>query len=245
MKIITFSAVAAGLFLSSARANLTITQKVEGMPGVTDMTFKIKGDKARIDATPQITTIMDSKTGDIDTLLNDKKQVIHLSGKKARALADMASKFTAEKTPAGKPKLVATGRKQTISGYKAEEYNVEGGTFPITLWITTKYPGYAEILKELAKMKPATAADVAHQGMPDYSEMPGLPMRMIIKIPGHGEMTNTIVSVKQDAIPEDQFAIPKGYSKIEMPDFSSGSPPFSHGSPPPASPAPKIPNGAP
>jgi hypothetical protein len=211
--------ISAGL-LVSARADLTITQKVEGAIGLSDMTVKIKGEKARIEAAPQITTIIDHKTGEITTLMNDKKQVVHISAEKAKAMAEMANKYNSAQASTAKPKLVPTGKKQTISGYEADEYTVEGGTFAATYWITTKYPDYAVILKQLQKIQPSNW-DPARKGMPDYNDLPGLPLRMTVKIPGQGEITNTITAIKQDPIAEDQFLIPKDFTEVATPDFSN------------------------
>lgn len=218
MKQMAFALVLFAVSLVSARADLTITQKVEGVSGVGEMTIKIKGDKARIDATPQITTIIDNKTGEMSTLMNEKKQVLHISSDKAKAMADMARKFGGAEKGANKPKLVATGRKEVINGYEAKEYKVDGGMFAATYWISTKYPNGAAILKELQKLKPSTW-DITKKGMPDYSDFPGLPVRMTVSVPGQGDVTNTITSIKQDIIPNDQFAIPKDFSEMQMPGY--------------------------
>lgn len=223
MKQTAFVLVLYAVSLVSARADLIITQKVEGVSGVGEMTIKIKGDKARIDATPQITTIIDNKTGEMSTLMNEKKQVLHISGDKAKAMADMARKFGGAEKGANKPKLVATGKKEVINGYEAEEYKVDGGMFAATYWISTKYPNGAAILKDLQKLKPSTW-DITKKGMPDYSDFPGLPVRMTVSVPGQGEVTNTITSIKQDPIPGDQFAIPKDFSEIQIPNFSNPQP---------------------
>ena len=207
--------VAAGA-LTSAQADLTIVQKTDGASGMNEITTKIKGDMARIEINPQITTIIDSKTGDMKTLMNDKKEIMHISPEKAKAMAEMATRFN--KTATGKPKLVPTGRKETINGYEAEEYKIENGLFQASYWITTKYPDYAAILKQLQKMRPATM-DVTKAGLPDYTECPGLPIRTNIKIAGQAEITSTIVSIKHDPIPDDQFMIPKDFSEMPMPEF--------------------------
>src|SRR6266478_5838176 len=56
--IITFA------LLVSARADLTIVQRVEGAGQNGDVTVKIKGEKERIDAPSQPTRIIDGKTGE-------------------------------------------------------------------------------------------------------------------------------------------------------------------------------------
>jgi uncharacterized protein DUF4412 len=218
MKLFCISLLVGAGWLGSVRADLTITQKVDGAFGLNDMTIKIKGDKARIDASPQITTIIDGKTGEIITLMNDKKQVMRISAEKGKALADMARKFGMDNTANTKPRLVPTGKKETIGGYESEEYKVEGAAFPAMYWVTTKYPDYAGILRQLQKTQPS-AWDVTKKGMPDYNDLPGLPMRMTVKTSEQGEITTTITSIKQDPISDDQFIIPKDFTEMQMPDF--------------------------
>ena len=69
MKVLRLSVLLAACLILNARADLTIVQKVEGAGPVADMTVKIKGEKARIDATPQISTIIDGKTGEMINLM--------------------------------------------------------------------------------------------------------------------------------------------------------------------------------
>ena len=111
-------------FAISARADFTIVQKIEGKGQAHEMTLKIKGDKIRLEATPQITMIVDGRTGDTITLMNAQKKIVRISGDRAKAIGEMAAKYggmTAEK-----PKLVATGKKMTVNGYEAEEYVADG-----------------------------------------------------------------------------------------------------------------------
>ena len=106
---------------ATARADLTVVQTMDGTKGSNKITFKIKGDKARVEVNPQITTIVDAKTGDLTTLLNDQKTVMRISGERAKAMAEMAKSFVKQETPEqALPK--PTGRKEKISGYETEEY---------------------------------------------------------------------------------------------------------------------------
>ena len=233
MKVIGISLILGAGLLVSAHADLTITQKAEGTSGMNEVVIKIKGDKTRVEMNPQVAMIIDSNTGDMNTVINDKKQVMRLSRHRTKAMAEMMNQFN--KTGAAKPKLVPTGKRETISGYEAEEYKVEGGMVPASYWLTTKYPDYAAILKQLQNTKPSSW-DPSKMGMPDYSELPGLPMRITVQMAGQREITTTIVSIKQDAIPDDQFIVPKHFKRIEMPDFSKLQQPSA------GSPAEKKPN---
>jgi len=108
-------------FCLTARADFTIVQKVEGKGTANEMTLKIKADKIRLQATPQMTMIVDGKTGDTITLMNAQKKFLRISGEKAKAIAELATKYGGSDATE-KPKLIATGKKMTINGYEAEEY---------------------------------------------------------------------------------------------------------------------------
>ena len=81
-----------------AKGDLTLVQKVEGAGGpASEVTTRIKDDHARIDVTPQISTIVDGKTGEVLTLLKDQKAVVRISADKMKAAAEMINKFTDKK----------------------------------------------------------------------------------------------------------------------------------------------------
>ncbi len=221
MKLFCLSLFCSVGLVFSAHADLTITQKVEGAATpLGTMTIKVKGDKARIEAAPQITTIMDSTTGEMWTLLKDQKRVMHITSDKSKAIADMASKYAADKNTGSAPKLVPTGKKETINGYETAEYKIEGGATSATCWIALHYPHADAILRQLQRMRPANW-NVMRKAMPDYSQFPGIPLRTVVEIEGKGQIVTTIQSISEDAIPDDQFVVPKDYTEMKIPDFSS------------------------
>src|SRR6266478_9704090 len=133
-------ALVAGLCVS-ARADFTIVQKVEGKGSASEIILKLKGNKIRMEATPKMTMIVDGNTGETITLMNAQKKFLRISGEKAKAIAELATKYgggTAEK-----PKLIATGRKMTINGYEAEEYVGETKLFKASYWIAPSFPDSA------------------------------------------------------------------------------------------------------
>src|SRR5437762_14358190 len=107
-------------FLCSARADLTIVQRVEGVAQNGNVTVKIKGDKERIDAPTQPTRIIDGKTDEIADLINDKKTFVRISTEQMKAAAETLNKFDRASKPAA-PKLNPTGKKETVSGFETEE----------------------------------------------------------------------------------------------------------------------------
>ena len=203
----------------NARADLTIVQKVEGAGPVADMTIKIKGDKARIDATPQISTIIDGKTGEMINLMNDQKAAVRVSAEKMKAAAEMVSKFTDKNKSAEKPKLAATGKKETVNGYETEEYVYEAPDLRATYWIASKYPDGAAILKELQSLK-SEAWTASNAKMPDYRDFPGLPIKTVISVGGN-QITSTITSIRKDPVSDTEFSIPKDFQEIKTPEIGS------------------------
>lgn len=217
MKSLRFFTIASFALLVSARGDLTIVQTVDGAGGVHRITMKVKGDKARVEANPQVTTIIDAKTGAITNLMHDQKLIMTIPGDKAKAMAEMAKSFAKEEVPTqATPK--ATGKKETISGYETEEYVTDSPKFHASYWVATKYPDYARILEQMAILQKGAFAEVT-KGLPDYHALPGMPLRTKVKIPDQPEITSTIESVSVAPLSDADFAAPAGYSEVKMPDF--------------------------
>src|SRR5947208_352374 len=149
MKAAFYSLALSTSFILPLRADLTIVytttlqpvtqgqnaQATASLLGATNMTIKVKGDKARIDASPQVTTIFDGRTGELINLLNDQKTVVRISPDKMRAIADMLNQFSSNKANSDKPRLKPTGQRETINGYDTEQYTYDGPDFKATYWI--------------------------------------------------------------------------------------------------------------
>jgi hypothetical protein len=219
MKALAFSLILIAALSLSARGDFTIVQKVEGKEiqgkrQANEITLKLKGDKIRMDATPQMTMIVDGRTGDTITLLNEKKKIVRISGDKAKAIAEMANKYSGN--TAEKPKLVATGKKMTINGYEAEEYVADGKGFKARYWIAPSFPNSAAIMKQLQTNIPAAWNDLA-KGMTDYRDLPGLPLRTEVTV-GEENIVSTVVSVKNDPLPDAEFLPPKDFQEVKVPN---------------------------
>src|SRR5213078_4936897 len=143
MKASLFSIALIAALSVAAHADFTIVQKVEGQKvegksSANEITLKLKDDKIRMEATPQMTMIVDGKTGDTITLMNAQKRIVRISGDKAKAIAEMAAKYGGANKV--KPKLIATGKKMTINGYEADEYVAESKQFKAHYWIAQSFP---------------------------------------------------------------------------------------------------------
>ena len=214
-------------FLCSARADLTIVQHVEGVGQNGDVTVKIKGDKERIDAPSQPTRIIDGKTGQMTDLMNERKSFVQISAAQIKAAAESMN-LNADKN-SGSSKLAPTGKKDTINGYETEEYTYETPQFKASFWVAAKYPGVADILKQM-QAPIAGAWKPSNMGMPDYTDFKGLPIKTVISV-GSNEVVTTIVSIKQDPINSGEFDIPKDFQPLKQPISSSEASPSTSATP--------------
>jgi hypothetical protein len=214
MKAFALSIILAVATSVSALADFTIVQKVEGKGKTNEITLKVRGDKIRLEASPQITLIVDGRTGDTITLMNTQKRIVRISGDKAKAIAEMAAKYGGGTTE--KPKLAATGKKMTINGYEADEYVADTKMFKAHYWIAPSFPNSAEIMKQLQTIIPAAWNDLA-KGMINYRDLPGFPVRTQITV-GDDNIISTVVAVKTDALSEADFLPPKDFQEVKIPN---------------------------
>ncbi len=210
--------IAVGIaFLCSARADLTIVQRVDGVGQNGDVTVRIKGDKERIDAPSQPTRIIDGKTGEMTDLMNDRKSFVKISAEQIKAAAAGMSLNKDKKS--GGSKLTPTGKKETINGYETEEYAYETPQFKASFWVASKYPGAAEILKQM-QTPIAGAWKPSNMGMPDYTDFTGMPLKTVISV-GQNQVVTTVVSIKQSPLNAADFEIPKDFQPLKQPVHSS------------------------
>jgi hypothetical protein len=214
------------------RADLTIVQKVEGGGQAGEMTVKIKGDKARIEGAPNVTTLIDGKTGEMTNLMNDRKTVVRISAEKMKAAAEMIGKFNTKTEPAAKAKLSPTGKKEMIGPYETEQYVCETPNFKATYWLAPTYPEGAAILKQLQLLNP-DMWQTSNLGLPDYRDFPALPIKTTMAM-GDNQVTTTIVAIKQDPLDQAEFAVPKDFREIQVPEINLASPDDKEKKPAPA-----------
>jgi hypothetical protein len=204
--------------LATARADLTMVQKVEGTGSVHQITIKIKGDKTRLEISPEVAMLIDNKSGDILNLMNAQKKYMRISADKSKAVVDLLSKHLKDSPGSvATAKFVATGKKDTMDGYDVEEYIRESPSMKETFWIAPKYPDAAAILKQLQSIRPSAWSDLA-KGVLDFRELPGLPLRATVKT-DRMETTSSLVSVKQDPLNDEEFSVPKDFQEFKIPNF--------------------------
>jgi hypothetical protein len=246
MRTVLLSLVVCTFSIAPIRADLTIVystaveparqaQKADATPDTVaateNMTIKVKGDKARIDAPPHMTAIFDGTTGELINLLNDHKSVVRISPDRMRAIADMLDKFSNKKAGSQKPTLTPTGQRETINGYDTEQYTYDAADFRAIYWIAPSYPNGADVLAQLQSIK-SEFWDAANTKMPDFRDFPGLPVRMRViigkqrgaggheaSVSGHPtEIISTVSAVSLASIPDSEFTVPADFKETKLPD---------------------------
>jgi len=215
MKLLPVSFLLAA-FATSAFADLTLSQKIE-QEGQTQgdqiITLKIKDGKVRVDAGPQVSTIIEIKTGDMETLMHDRKMIMAVPGVMVKAMQKMAQQTLDGNT--GKveaPK--ATGRKETINGYACEEYETTTNGSKVTMWLTKDLPEAESMLNQMATLSPESNI---YAGMGDKAAVSGFPMRSTM-VDANGKVTSvTVVGLSQDPLPAADFSAPSGYKRMATP----------------------------
>jgi hypothetical protein len=214
MKPLFFSILALA-FAATVHADLTITQELKqdapgGAKGMdTTLTMKVKGEKMRMDGIPQMSNIVDLKSGDVTSLIHAQKAVMTIPG----ATIKQMTEARAQKTPKIDPPK-ATGKKETIGGFACEEYESTLNGAKIQIWLTKDLPDVEQTMKQISEM--SANAD-PFQGMLKDQKITGFPMRTVMEMPGAGKLTMTVLSVSKDPIADTDFAVPADYKPMSVP----------------------------
>lgn len=219
--ILKSAAAAALCTLAAARcvqADIVIVQKVEGGSQSGEMTMKIHGDRARADLSPAVSTIIDAASGDVTTLMHERKTFMRISAAAAKALGERMKSASRENgdTAPTRPKLQPTGRREKIAGHDTEQFVWEFGDMKLTYWIAKDVPNAAAILAIMKKMQTG-AASLASGFMPDPADLPGLPVKTEMAVGGKKSFTTTLVSVKEEAVDPAVLEVPADYRELPAP----------------------------
>ncbi len=112
---------------------------------------------------------------------------------------------------AQKPQLTATGKKDTISGYAAEEYTATIAGSKLSLWLTKAIPDYEKTLKEMsaAFSQGPMAAMMQSYGL-DMANLPGFPVRTVNELQPGQTVTTTVESINTKPLADSDFEVPGG-----------------------------------
>ena len=128
----------------------------------------------------------------------------------------MASAQQASGISASSAAPVATGKTDTVNGYKASEYTFSNGNMKATYWVSADYPNGKMITDALAKLRKGGLADMTKGLAPDPGTLPGVPIKTEVEINGQ-KITTELVSAKDQPVDASQYQVPADYTEMKMP----------------------------
>ncbi len=199
-----------------ASAGLVLVQELDQSggpaPGKTKMTITASGTKARVDVGKDITSIVDSKSGTVTSLLHAQKIAMKLPEGTFDTIKN------ASKDQDAKPDLKATGKTEEINGFKCEEYVGTVKGLNVTFWTTKDVKNQKEILAQLSKLSDGN--DPFKAALQNGDDFPGFPIRTVIASKDIGTSTVTVISIKDQSVPDSAFDVPSDYRMAAVPDMS-------------------------
>jgi hypothetical protein len=207
-----------------ARADLVLVEKIDGMGQsgqAGEITIKIKGDKIRTDISSQMSSIMDTNSGDMITIMHEQKSYLKMSADKTKAMMDQVRAMQGKAAPSATPdapKFVSTGKKEDVNGFKTEVYTAIFDGKTITCWVALDYPNASSVMKQFLKMQEVMQSKFP-SASPKMNSLPGLPLKTEMDVNGK-KMTTTVVSVKEEPVNASDVEIPAGYTEMQMPAFN-------------------------
>lgn len=184
-----------------------------------DFTFKIKGDKIRVDsAQGKSSVIFDTGTGDTITLMHKMKVFIKAPGDMLKGLIAQTKMVGG----AGREalKIVDTGRREKVGDYDAEVYTIDSPLAKTTLWVSNKVPAHAVIQEAMTGFL-GQLEKLGVPNLPDISKMDGAVVKTET-VNVHGKVTGTLVSVNENPVADADMQPPSDYSEMTINDLQSG-----------------------
>jgi hypothetical protein len=208
-----FLALSTG-FLAALSANgLELEIRFESAaPEPTDMvmTTKIQDGKIRTDL-GDFSSIVNTQSGEVISLMHPQRMFLRLPGGAVRQVIDMVPSAEGAGEEDGW-KLEPTGRKEVISGMRAEEFAVTGQS--MLVWLTRDI---SPSLTSLVALRDSDLLKEAAVGWPkNLEEWPGFPVKVVSTDPKQ-PFTVTILRLQEKAIDASEFAPPATYQTMEMP----------------------------
>lgn len=213
MKISPFTLTLAALFAiaSTARADYEIRMTITSpnKPEPKEYVVKMQGTRSRTELDNGDAMIADQKAGTRVMLKAKTKQATDMS-------AFIKSVQEAADKDKPKPKLTATGKKEKVAGYEAEEFIYDmGEDTKISIWAAKDYPkDKAEALMSLY----LASSSRALAEIPDLTALPGPIIRSVVKDKsGAMEIDSVIKSVTETKVDDKEFEIPADYTVKKLP----------------------------
>jgi hypothetical protein len=214
--------------LTFARADITVTQTTENAGGPMTKTVKIvmriKGNRVRLDSGEHLSILLDTKTGSRITLMHAMKKMIASTAQQEIERMQRVSRVEHRSGFEKPPVMTATGRKEVINGFAAEEYTWKTDMASGRFWLCPNIPDAAEIctaMDAFAKpMRLVTDFPVVDpkQGVPVRTELtqkmpipPGLPPEAATHWPAETTSVMLITQISDDPIDPHVFDLPADY----------------------------------
>lgn len=200
-----------------AHADLVVVEKVESTSVHGEVTVKIKGDRVRMDMdsarTGPTTMLIDVKSGNITMLLRSKNLAVKTNVERLRAGTEARQKAAGIDLAKFEPK--ATGQKEKVGAWDCEIFSGDlGGGNTGKLWVAKDFPGYEGIKGQVAKFRGVlTALGVD----PIKTDLGGMKIKSEINWSA-GQALSSLVSAKEEDVPESDFAVPADYQEVAMPE---------------------------
>lgn len=213
-----------GLLSTLCFADMTLVQKVQtgammGQPAHTDtMTWAIKGSKARMDF-GKISQIIDLDAHKIYRIDAANKVVMVTSTELPKETSDAIAKIGNDT----KFDVHATGKTETVDGYKCAEYvmTMSGPMSMVsTYWMTQDIDA-----TEYQRFRTWGMQIPANKETDTLSSMKGVPVKSTSKITLMGNVidgSSEMQSVSNASVSASLFEIPKDYKVMEMPRMPAG-----------------------
>jgi hypothetical protein len=191
------------LLCTAAFADITMVQHTFIGAAQTPMktTMYAKDGKMRTDSDTTTTLIIDSKTGDMTTLVHEQKMIIKQNTKELEALAQQMPKTVKPE----ETQVTATGQKEKIDGYDCELFLSENSGTVVKMWVTRNYPGQEKLRTELKVL-----TELSARGAPKQPDVPGIAVKTEFEQQGL-KFTTRLVSLDLAPVDDALFVIPEGY----------------------------------
>jgi Domain of unknown function (DUF4412) len=190
-----------------ASADYTIEEQMEHNGGpAQSLTIRLKAGKARCDIGPTMSSIVIGS--DVTLLMHSQKMVMKMP---VNALS-LLKKDSSDAAPA---KLEPTGQKQTINGFKTEEYLHDNPKLKSKshFWIAKDFPDAVEIMKMIqAFQTPMTTQFMQSAGVVSPENYPGLPIRT--EIESNSKTIVNVISIKKEPLDDSAFVVPPDYRSV-------------------------------
>jgi hypothetical protein len=211
-------AAAIALLLSAGvlLADVVVTQKVEGGGQAGDVVIKIKGDKIRADLPQQVSSLTDTATGEVITLMHAQKSYLRISPERAKALMQKMQERVGGNGGTAPVVLTPANRKEKIGDWEAEVFTSKVGGLDITYWFVKDFPDYAKFAESIAKLHETSLGGLNKGLGPNPREFPGMPVKTEMNLGGK-KITSTIVSVKEESVEPSVFEVPAAYKEMDLP----------------------------